>query len=165
MNNKSNSTKKNRGKQFLVEIACKQKIHRPQGLTLDGLAFDHIGVNSHGLVYIALPHFRDMYSLFMIYPLTRKNFKVKEKIINKMNQLNTDAKWKLSNNKIQTYRDNSITILSLNTRSLTMHIDDNISEYNFLHADIICLQETHTTQKNYHENLKMFEVVSMYHIH
>ena len=91
-NNKSQITIR---KQFLIQLACARTIHRTQGLTLDGLAFDQTGVTQDGLVYTALSRVKIISSIYLIQKLTPKNFHVKTKVSNEMTRLETLVPWKL----------------------------------------------------------------------
>ena len=51
-------------KQFPIQLACARTIHRAQGLTMHGLAFDPLGVHHHGLTYTALSRTTTIDSLF-----------------------------------------------------------------------------------------------------
>ena len=54
-------------------------MHRSQGITLDNVAFEPDGISIHGLVYTALSCFRSIDSLYLLSPLTKDNFKFKQK--------------------------------------------------------------------------------------
>ena len=71
-------------KQFPIQLACARTIHRAQGLTLDGLAFDPIGIITHGLVYTALSQVKTMDSLYLIQKLSQENFYVNKKVVIEM---------------------------------------------------------------------------------
>ncbi len=57
-------------KQFPIQLACARTIHRTQGLTLNGLAFDPTGVTRHGLVYTTLSRVKTIDSLFLLKQLS-----------------------------------------------------------------------------------------------
>ncbi|XP_059077054.1 uncharacterized protein LOC131876217 [Cryptomeria japonica] len=78
-------------KQFPIQIACARTIHRSQGLTMQGLAFDPTGIKQHGLTYTTLSRTRSIESLFLLKPLNPTNFKVKQKICLEMSRLESDA--------------------------------------------------------------------------
>jgi ATP-dependent exoDNAse (exonuclease V) alpha subunit len=103
-NNKSQITIR---KQFPIQLACARTIHRTQGLTLDGLAFDPTGVTQDGLVYTALSRIKNISSIYLIQKLTPKKFHVNTKVSNEMTRLETIVPWKLEFAKktttIQTY--------------------------------------------------------------
>jgi len=82
-------------KQFPIKLACARTIHRSQGLTLDNVSFQPVGIWIHGLVYTTLSHVRSIDSLYLLSPLTKDNFKVKQKVDIEMDCLGTTAKWKL----------------------------------------------------------------------
>jgi hypothetical protein len=79
-------------KQFPIKLACARTIHRSQGLTLDSVAFDHAGIQIHGLVYTTLSRVRGIDSLYLSSALTKDNFKVKYKVDIEMQCLRTSAK-------------------------------------------------------------------------
>jgi hypothetical protein len=55
--------------QFLIQLVATRTIHYSQGLTLDHLTFDSIGVIKHGLQYIALSrvHSKKICIYFLCY--------------------------------------------------------------------------------------------------
>jgi hypothetical protein len=132
-------------KQFPVQLACAHTIHRSQGLTLDNVAFDPVGVRRHGLVYTTLSHVRSTKSLYLLSPLTMDNFNVKQKIIVEMQHLRSDANWTLEYDSRSMQLESCISIFSLNTHSLHVHINDIASDYDTMQSDILCIQETYMT--------------------
>jgi ATP-dependent exoDNAse (exonuclease V) alpha subunit len=67
-------------KRFPIKLACARTIHRSQGLTLDNVSFQPARIQIHGLVYTALSHVRRIDSLYLLSPLTKDNFKLKQKV-------------------------------------------------------------------------------------
>ena len=130
-------------KQFLVQVACARTIHRSQGLTMEALAFDPTGIRQHGLTYTALSQTKSVDSLFLLQPLTTKNFKVKDKIQLEMSRLQTCAQWKLDNLNTCSKNKSHMLLCTLNTRSLKAHAEDIVNDYGIMQSDILCLQETH----------------------
>jgi hypothetical protein len=79
-------------KQFPIKLACARTVHRSKGVTLDNVAFHLVGIQIHGLVYIALSHVRSIDSLYLLSPLTKDNFKVKPKVDIEIGRLRTTIK-------------------------------------------------------------------------
>jgi hypothetical protein len=73
--NKSGEDPKN----IPIQLACARTVHMSQGLTLDSVAFDPSGIRKHGLVFTTLSRVKNMESLYLLNPLTHKNFRVKQK--------------------------------------------------------------------------------------
>jgi hypothetical protein len=118
----STSTKTGRlkiRKQFPIKLACARTVHRSQGLTLDSVAFQPAGIRIHGLVYTTLSRVRSIDSLYLLSPLTKDNFKVKQKVDIEMQRLRTTAKWHLQYDYQSIQTNSSVSILSLNTHKLT----------------------------------------------
>ena len=65
--------------QFPVQVTCARTIHRSQGLTMDKLAVDPIGIKQHRLIYTALSRIRNVSSLYLLHELHPKNFVVNYK--------------------------------------------------------------------------------------
>ena len=63
-----------------------------------------------------------------------------------MERFQRNTKWQLDYNYSLLETKAYISILSLNTRSLQIHIDDLLNDYDLMQSDILCLQETHLTQ-------------------
>ena len=82
-------------KQFPIQLTCARTIHRSQGLTLDNLAFDPLGIRRHGLVYTTLSRVRNIESLYFLSPLKKQNFQIRHKIPVEMESLHKNAKWQL----------------------------------------------------------------------
>ena len=82
-------------KQFPIKLACARTMHRTRGLTLDKLAFDPTGIKKHGLVYTTLSRVKSIESLYLLNELTHKKFHVKQKEVDAMNRLTTNALWRL----------------------------------------------------------------------
>lgn len=61
-------------KQFPIQQAATRTIHRSQGLTLEEIALCPKKVNKHGLTCIALSCVRSPNNLYLLSPLTNKNF-------------------------------------------------------------------------------------------
>jgi hypothetical protein len=78
-------------KQFPVHLSCACTIHKSQGLTMDSVAFDLVGVRRHGLVYTTLLHVRRINSLYLLSPLEMDNFNVKQNIVVEMQHFHRDA--------------------------------------------------------------------------
>jgi hypothetical protein len=79
-------------KQIPIKLACACTFHRSQGLTLDSVVFDPIGIQIHGLVYTTLSRVISIESLYFLSTLTKYNFKVKHKVDIEMQRLRTSAK-------------------------------------------------------------------------
>jgi hypothetical protein len=47
-------------KQFPIQLACPRIMHKSQGLILDNVAFDPVGIRIHGLIYTTLSHVRNI---------------------------------------------------------------------------------------------------------
>ena len=143
-------------KQFPSQLACACTIHRSQGLTLDNLAFYPLGIRCHGLVYTTLSRVGNIESLYFLSPLKKQNFRIQHKISLEMERLQRNTKWQLDYNysllEIKAY----ISILSLNTHSLQIHIVDLLNDYDLMQSDILCLQETHLTQPMLLKRLEEF---------
>jgi hypothetical protein len=82
---------------YPIQLAATHTIHHSQGLILDYLAFDPIGVHHHGLAYTILSCVRKKENLFLFTPLIDANFKVDKCVSNKMQHLITIAQWHLCN--------------------------------------------------------------------
>ena len=80
-------------KQFSIKLACARTVHRSHGLRLDKVVFQPVGIQIHGLVYTTLSRVRSIESLYLLSPLTKDNFKVKQKVDIEMERLRTTAKW------------------------------------------------------------------------
>jgi hypothetical protein len=130
-------------KQFMIKLLCARIVHRSQGLTLDNVAFHPVGIRINGLVYIALSHVRSIDSLYLLSPLTKDNFKVKQKVDIAMERLRTTTKWKLHYDYQFIQTNSSVSILSLNTRNLNAHMNDILNDYDTMQSNILCLQETY----------------------
>ena len=78
-------------KQFPIQLACARAIHRTQGLTLSGLAFDPTGVTWHRLLYTTLSRVKSIDSLYFLNELFQKNFHVANKVLDEMSGLTTNA--------------------------------------------------------------------------
>jgi endonuclease/exonuclease/phosphatase (EEP) superfamily protein YafD len=89
------------------------------------------------------PRVRSIDSLYLLSPLTKDNFKVKQKVDIEMERLRTTVKWQLHYDYQSIQTNSSLSILSLNTRSLNAHMDDILNDYDLMQSDILCLQETH----------------------
>ena len=70
--------------QFPVQVTCARTIHISQGLTMDNLSFDPIGIKQHGIIYTTLSHIRNVLSLYLLHELHPKNFVVSNKVKNEM---------------------------------------------------------------------------------
>jgi hypothetical protein len=66
-------------KHFPIKLACACTVHRSEGLTLDSVELEPIGIQMHRLVYTTLSHVRSIDSHFRS-PLTKYKFKVKYKV-------------------------------------------------------------------------------------
>jgi endonuclease/exonuclease/phosphatase (EEP) superfamily protein YafD len=142
----STSTKTGRlniRKQFPIKLSCARTVHKSQGLTLDNVAFQPVGIRIHGLVYTALSHVRSIDSLYLLSSLSKDNFKVKQNFDIEMDHLRTTAKWKLQYDYQSIQTKSSISILSLNTRNLHAHMDDILNDNDTMQSDILCLHETY----------------------
>ena len=71
-------------KQFPIQLACARTIHRAQGLTLDRLSIDPIGIRTHRLFYTALSRVKSKDSLYLIQKLSQENFYVNKKVVIEM---------------------------------------------------------------------------------
>jgi exonuclease III len=156
----SNTTQLKIRKQFPIQLACARTIHRSQGLTLDNVAFDPTGIRIHGLVYTALSRVRNIESLYLLNPLTKNNFKVKQKVDIEMQRLRSSAKWNLEYDYHSIHSESSISILSINTRNLHAHIVDICNDYDTMQSDILCLQETYMTLSMNNEHFPNFICIS-----
>ena len=128
----STSTKTGRlkiRKQIPIKLACARTVHKSQGLTLDNVAFQPVGIQIHGLVYTTLSCVKSIDSLYLLSLLTKDNFKVKQKVYIEMEWLRTTVKWQLYYDYQFIQTNSSVSILSLNTRSLNAHMDDILNDY------------------------------------
>jgi hypothetical protein len=132
-------------KQFPIKLACARTVHGLQGLTLDSVAFDPVGIRIHGLVYTTLSCVKNIDSLYLLSPLTKDNFKVKHKVDIEMQRLKTSAKWHLQYDYQSIQTNSSVSILSLNTCNLHAHMDDILNDHDTMQFDILCPQETYMT--------------------
>lgn len=73
--------------QFLVEITFERTMHWSQGLTMDKLAFDLIGIQHHGLIYKTLSRVRNISSLYLLRHLHQSNFLVNNNVRVEMERL------------------------------------------------------------------------------
>jgi exonuclease III len=147
-------------KQFPIKLASGRTIHRSQGLTLDSVAFDPTGIRIHGLVYTALSRVRNIESLYLLNALKMDNFKVKQKIDIEMQRLRSTAKWDLACDLESKKSTTSISILTLNTRSLHAHMNDILNDYDTMQSDILCLQETYMTLSMQNQQFPSFNCIS-----
>jgi exonuclease III len=147
-------------KQFPIKLASGRTTHRSQGLTLDNVAFDPTGIRIHGLVYTTLSRVRNIESLYLLNALKMDNFKVKQKIDIEMQRLRSTAKWELSCDLDSKKSSTSISILTLNTRSLHSHMDDILNGYDTMQSDILCLQETYMTLSMQNQQFPSFNCIS-----
>jgi len=69
-----NIKKKKKWIQFLVQLTTTCKLHLAQGLILDHLAFDPNGVTKHGLTYSTLSKIYSKTHLYLLSPLSNRNF-------------------------------------------------------------------------------------------
>jgi len=152
-------------KQFPIKLACARTVHRSQGLTLDNVAFQPTGIQIHGLVYTTLSRVKSIDSLYLLSPLTKDNFKVKQKVDIEMEQLKTTAKWQLHYDYQSIQTNSSVSILSLNTRSLNAHMDDILNDYDIMKSNILCLQETHMALCTQNKKLPNHNFISSYITH
>jgi hypothetical protein len=152
-------------KQFLIKLACARTVHRSQGLTLDNVAFQPAGIRIHGLVYTTLSCVRSIDSLYLLSPLTKDNFKVKQEVDIEMERLRTTAKWQLHYDYQSIQTNSSISILSLNTRNLNAHMDDILNDYDIMQSDILCLQETHMALCMQNKQFPNHNCISIYITH
>jgi len=67
--------------QFPIQLAITCTIHQAQGLTLDHLAFDPSGITKHGLTYTTLFQVRSKEHIYLLFPLSNKNFQVDKCIV------------------------------------------------------------------------------------
>ena len=80
-------------------------------------------------------------SLYLLSPLKKQNFQIQHKISVEMERLHRNAKWQLDYNYSLLEKKAYITIISLNTSSLQIHIDDLLNDYDLMQSDILCSQE------------------------
>lgn len=64
-----------------------------------------------------------------------------------MQRLENMAQWKLDSNLRSFDSSRHIPISSLNTQSLFLHFDKILSDFDLMHSNIICLQETRDTKR------------------
>jgi len=82
-----------------------------------------------------------------------------------MERLQKNAKWQLDYNYSLLETKSYISILSLNTRSMQIHIDDLLNDYDLMQFDILCLQEIHLTQPTLLKRLEEFNCIPYYSKH
>jgi exonuclease III len=152
-------------KQFPIKLACACTIHRSQGLTLDSVAFDPIGIQIHGLVYTTLTRVRSIDSLYFLSALTKDNFKVKHKVDIEMQCLRTSTKWHLQYDYQSIQTNSFVSILTLNIRNLHAHMDDILNDYDTMQSDILCLQEKYMTLCMQNKQFPNHNCISSYTTH
>ncbi|KAH9323082.1 hypothetical protein KI387_017721, partial [Taxus chinensis] len=152
-------------KQFPVQLCSARTIHRAQGLTLERLAFSPLGVSSHGLAYTALSRVRTISSLYLLSPLTKKNFSIKQAISTEMERLRNEAKWNIQHELSTADISLSIIIASLNTRSLHAHREAILHDHELMQSQILCLQETHIASAIAMDYLDRYQCLSAHHVH
>ena len=126
--------------QFPIQLACARPIHRSQGLTLVGLAFEPSHISTHVLVYTTLSRVKTMESLYLVNKLTQKNFHVNKKIVEEMRHLTTNALWKLGYIQTPITNTNTLSVATLNTRSLYAHINDIVHDKDLMNIIILYIQ-------------------------
>jgi hypothetical protein len=136
-----------------------------QGLTLNKVAFQPARIRIHGFVYTALSLVRSIESLYLLSPLTKDNFKVKQKVDIEMERLRTTANWKLHYDYQSIQTNSSVSILSLNTRRLNAHMDDILNDYDIMQSDILHLQETHMALCTQNKQFPNHNCISSYITH
>ena len=77
-----------------------------------------------------------------------------------MEHLRRNTKWQLDYNYSLLETKAYISIISLNNRSLQIHIDDLLNDYDLMQSDILCLQETHLTNSMLLKILETFNFIS-----
>jgi hypothetical protein len=123
---------------------------------MDSVAFDHVGVQRHGLVYTTLSCARSIDSWYLISPLTMDNLNVKQKIVATMQCLHSDANWTLEYDSRSMQLESGISIFSLNMCILCVHINDISSDHDTMQYDIFCIQKTYMTLSMQNEQFQCF---------
>ncbi len=127
--------------QFPIQIAITRTIHRAHGLTLDHLAFDPSGITKHGLTYTILSRVHSKKHLYLLSPLSNKNFQVDTLVQEEMHCLKTIAQYKITIVYLKSYHKEFIIIQSLNIHSLILHFQDILNYLNLLPSHIFGLNE------------------------
>ena len=120
-------------RQFPLRPASAKTIHRCQGDTLNAAVVDFPCSTQEYMHYVGLSRVRNSSSLHIIN-LNEHKIRVSEKVVNEMNRLRTEANL-VPLVALKTKND-SITIVFQNIRSLHLHIDDVRSDYNIQKADV-----------------------------
>ncbi len=96
--------------QFPIQLATTCTIHQTQGLTLDHFTFGPTNITKHGLTYIALSWVHSKKHLYLLSPLSNKNFQVNILIHDEMHQLKTTTQYKILIASLKSYLKEFIII-------------------------------------------------------
>lgn len=133
---------------------------------MDKLAFDPKGVRQCGLFYIAISRVKDIKSLYLLNKLEHSNFSLNDKVVIELNKLRQNASYELEYNIYQNKTIDDLTLCSLNTGNLSLHIKDIIVYYDLMSADILCFQETKEKSPPSNPLLyNKYDYIHLYHLH
>ena len=94
-------------------------------------------ITTHGLVYTTLSRVKINESFYLLNELNHRNIHVKQKLVDEINRLTTNALSRLERVPTTNSFKNNLPIATLNTCSLQAHIED------LMNSMVICFQETH----------------------
>jgi len=133
---------------------------------MDRLAFEPNGVIKHGLVYTTLSHVKDIKSPYLLSELQQSNFSVFGKFVLEMERLINKSHYRLEYSLDSMPRKKCFLICSLNTWSLSLHIEHIAHDNEIMNVHAIRLQETH---KYSHQKATALTAnyanISMFHLH
>ena len=146
--------------QFPIQPASARTIHRAQGLSMDSLAFEPKKIRTHGLIYTALSRVRDPNNLYILSELHKEQIKVDTTVLEEIKRLHTCARWISLHRQMKRLPKNTIKIQSLNTVSLSAHIENIKADENIMASHILTLQETRILPHVQYELNKMTQTAT-----
>ena len=135
-------------RQFPIRPSAAKTIHRSQGDTLNEVVVDFSPTTREHMHYVGLSRVRNIDCLHILR-LNESKIKVNPKVLDEMHRLRSTRLLNVCLPSLDNISDTSkIKILFQNVRSLHLHVDDVLSDFNVRAADINLFVETALSSKH-----------------
>lgn len=133
--------------QFPLNLTCAKTIHKCQGDTLHDVVVQLPTEKRPHVHYVALSRVTTMNRLHILEPFDPSKITVSADVQLEMERLRGNCQVQLCYTPLNTLPTDNFVICFHNAQSVKLHLEDIVSERNFLRADVLILTESKLCKK------------------